>query len=458
MLCLVSVVGSLVGLLYATTRAARLAELDGQLAAAGSALQAALRLFPPPELTGELRPRLPGRPAPPFERLYAALDQAGSAEPLGGYYAVWRADGRRLRAVNVPAERLAPPAPAQPVTQTLDDHREWWATGPEGTIIVVGQSIHPFAAEMHTLAVRLVGIALAVLFVGGWGSWLIARQIVQPLAHIAATAEQVSATTLSARIDTQPLAAELVGLAEVLNATFARLEAAFARQTRFTADAAHELRTPLTILRAQAELALLRPRTPAEFQAALTTCIQAATRLTDLVEQLLTLARAEAGWPDVARAPLDLVSVVREVLAQHAELATAARVSVAAHLHPAQVSGNAAALAQVVSNLLANAVKYNRPGGRVEVRLETTVVDVQLLVRDTGAGIAADEVPLVFERFFRADKARSRSTGGTGLGLAICHAIVTAHGGTLTCTSLLDEGSTFCVRLPLAPTAVCETI
>jgi heavy metal sensor kinase len=240
----------------------------------------------------------------------------------------------------------------------------------------------------------------------------------------------------------------LAELATVLNSTFDRLEAAFERQSRFTADASHELRTPLAIVRSHAELALSRPRSPEEYREALAASLRAACRMTALVESLLTLARADAGRLELARVPVDLRRVVEEGMGLLRPLAGQKEVSLSSRLERAEVSGDPLRLSQVVNNLLSNAVQYNRTGGAVTVELGEEGEEVVLKVADTGRGIAPEDRQHLFERFFRADRARGRDSGGCGLGLAICKSIVEAHGGTIGYDSLAAQGSVFWVRLP----------
>jgi heavy metal sensor kinase len=282
---------------------------------------------------------------------------------------------------------------------------------------------------------------------------VVSARILNPVAAISATASAISATNLSGRIDEGTVDRELAGLAGVLNAMFDRLEAAFERQARFTADASHELRTPLAILRGSAELALARPRSAAEYQETVAACLRAAERMTRLVEGLLTLARADAGKLDLQQEAVDLRAVVEEQVDLVAPLARGKGVSLTANLAPAKVRGDPLRLGQVVTNLLTNAVQYNRAGGAVAVRLRVAGAAVTLSVADTGCGIPAEDRPHVFERFYRVDKARSRASGGHGLGLAICRSVVEAHGGSIGFETEPGQGSTFWVHLPGAPPA-----
>jgi signal transduction histidine kinase len=242
---------------------------------------------------------------------------------------------------------------------------------------------------------------------------------------------------------------ELAGLAGVLNGAFDRLRAAFDRQRRFTADASHELRTPLAVIRSHADLALTRPRSAEEYQQALGACRTAAGRMTAIVQGLLTLARADAGSADGGSERVPLDRVVEESVALLQPLAEESGVTLDSRTTPLIVPGDRASLAQVVGNLVENAIRYNRPGGDVRVRLEGRDGSAELTVADSGIGIPAVDLPHVFDRFYRVDKARTRAAGGTGLGLAIVKTLVDAHGGTVTLESTPGVGTTVRVRMPL---------
>jgi heavy metal sensor kinase len=368
------------------------------------------------------------------------------------YFAVWRADGSLLKASQLPGGAAAPtfPAaapPAVPLVTQRGDFREARMLGPHATRVLVGRPVAKELADLRALAWLLAGAGAAVLAVGLAGGWLISARILRPVAAIAATASAITETNLSERIDPAAVDRELEDLARVLNATFDRLEAAFERQARFTADASHELRTPLAVIRSHAQLALARPRTADEYRRAVEACLQAADRMAALAEGLLTLARADAGKLDLRRQPVDLRRLTEDTLALLRPLAEGQGVTVTARLGPAAVRGDADGLGRVVTNLLSNAVRYNRPGGTVHVRLGVTAGEAVLAVEDTGCGIPDSDRPHLFERFYRVDKARSRASGGTGLGLAICRSIVEAHGGAIGFDTHPGRGTTFWVRL-----------
>jgi heavy metal sensor kinase len=475
---LAGVVGGFAGILYQQVRAARLRDADAGLETAAAGLDAALRLFPPHELSGEGPPpppdrddprdltgpmplpeRAPGsapgphrdRRPPGRARLLESLSFPGPPGSFAGaaYFAVWRADGSLLKAADLPPETDRPESPLRrPTALTRGSNREVVSLGPGRTVLLVGRPCERVFAELRAFAWLLAGTGALVLAVGLTGVWLVSRRVFRPVNAISDAASRISADNLSGRIDTEALDAELVGLGRVLNETFARLEAAFERQARFTADASHELRTPLAIVRTSAELALSRPREEEDYRDALRACLRAAERMAGLVERLLTLARADAGWPGMKREPVDFGRVVREVVAQFAPAAAGKGVSVTTDLARVRVVGDEETLARLCVNLLANAIEYNRPGGHVAVRLEEGKREVTLTVADTGIGIPDADRPRLFERFYRADKARSRASGGTGLGLAICKAIAEAHGGTITSAPTPGGGCTFRVTLP----------
>ena len=368
------------------------------------------------------------------------------------YLAVWRGDGKLLKSAGLP-DGTPPPTLQEgdpPATVRLSwrgDFREAAVLGPGNTRVVVGQSVAPEWADLNRFAWQLAAAGVAVLAIGLAGGWLASARILRPIADISATAAAISATNLSERINPATVDRELEGLARVLNATFDGLEAAFDRQARFTADASHELRTPLAVLRSQAQMALSRPRPAEEYRKSIEECLRAGERMTALVEGLLMLARADAGKLDLRHEMVDLKQVAADAVSQLRPLADGLSIAVATKLMPVQVRGDAVRIGQVITNLVANAIRYNRPGGQVRVRLTETNGEAILSIEDTGLGIPEADQSHIFERFYRVSKDRSRLSGGSGLGLAISKSIVEGHGGTITFTSAADKGTTFEVRI-----------
>lgn len=382
----------------------------------------------------------------PSQNLYALF---GSHE-LDTYYVVWRHDGNvMLRSVNAPSgiERPETIAEAEPVARTRGAAREFVLFTPSGGCIVVGQSIARALADLRRLAGLLAlagGGVLAAGLAGGW--WLTARSI-RSIDVISAAASRIAAGDLTQRIDLATTDDELSRLGSVLNSTFARLEDAFARQVRFTSDASHELRTPLTVIVSEAQTALARDRAAGEYRASLETCLAAAQQMRQLTASLLELARFDSAEARVAWHPIDLADLTRGSVARVAALAAPRGVLITCELAHAGAHGDREQLDRVVTNLLANAVQYNRSGGEVLVSTRSENGSAVLTISDTGIGISADDLPHVFERFYRADKSRARGEGRSGLGLAICKAIVNAHGGTIDIESAVGRGTLVTVRL-----------
>jgi heavy metal sensor kinase len=297
--------------------------------------------------------------------------------------------------------------------------------------------------------VALFGLPLAVLLavVGGW---FVARRSLAPVGTMAARAGEISASSLSQRLPVANPHDELGRLAAVFNQTLQRLENSFAELRRFAADASHELRTPLTALQAEGEVALNNARDPEQFRQSIGAMLEEAQRLQDLVESLLTLARAEADQQPLQRAPVELSALTREVVESLRILAEEKRQQLAVEL-PGEilVTGDAALLRDALINLVHNAIRYTPAGGRITVCCSRRDREALVEVADTGEGIAPEHHEKVFERFYRVDKARSRAEGGAGLGLAIAKLAIERHGGRIELESASGQGgSTFRIVLP----------
>jgi heavy metal sensor kinase len=314
----------------------------------------------------------------------------------------------------------------------------------------VGRDVRDELAAMRRFGGLLAAAGGAVFVLGLAGGWWVTRRALRPIASISATAARISTGDLAQRIPVGADGSELDDLARVLNDTFARLQAAFARQAQFTADASHELRTPVSVVLTQTQAALARDRSAADYRESLVACQNAAQRMRRLIESLLTLARLDSGEAAATRLPCDLDRVAADAVELLRPLAEREGLTLETDFSPARSHGDPDQLGQVVANLLGNAVHHNHAGGRVMVRVTSEADAAVLSVTDTGEGIAPEDLPHVFERFYRADKARSHAAGRTGLGLAIVKAIVEAHGGTVRATSVPGQGSTFTVRLPRA--------
>jgi heavy metal sensor kinase len=302
-------------------------------------------------------------------------------------------------------------------------------------------------AALRSLATMLVA-ALVLAAAGGY--WL-SRRALAPVDRITRAAREITAENLAQRLDVPATGDELERLSSTLNEMIARLEASFKKVGRFTADASHELRTPLAVIRTTADVALRGAQPPAELRAALEQVAAEAERTSQLVENLLTIAKADSGDAGFARTRVDLAAAVEEACAEAAVLARVKGVELVAPTarDPLPVVGDPNALRRLFLILLDNAIKYTAAGGRVAVELDARGRDALASVVDTGIGIPPEHLPQIFERFYRVDSARTRDGGGAGLGLAIARWIGAAHGGSIEADSVVDRGSTFTVRLPL---------
>ena len=318
---------------------------------------------------------------------------------------------------------------------------------PSGEFIIVVCNITPELKELHRTALNLTAVGSLILLIGLAGGWWFVGRALRPISEISDTAVKISAGDLSQRINVAEAESELGQLAAVLNSTFARLETAFAQQKQFAADAAHELRTPVSVMLTQTQTALNRERSLLEYRETVEACQRAAQRMRKLIESLLALARFDAGQEVLKNARFDFSKIISDCAELVQPLAGERGVKISVEAEPLQITGDSGRLTQVVTNLLINAIQYNKTGGEVCVTLETQGGLAVLKVADTGHGIAAADLPLVFGRFFRADASRT-GPGNAGLGLAISKAIVEAHGGTIDVASEQNAGTTFTVRLP----------
>jgi two-component system, OmpR family, sensor kinase len=367
--------------------------------------------------------------------------------PVGDHYPLphSRVITRVVNNAPVPPElRRAPPQPEPPEMRGM--YRESAIFLPMGETVVVGRSIAPELRELRSIAWMLTGVGAGILLLGLVGGWWLASRAIRPIEDISATAVKISGGDLAQRINVGETESELGRLASVLNSTFARLDAAFAQQRQFTSDAAHELRTPVSVMLTQTQTTLNRERSVVEYRETVESCQRAAQRMRRLIESLLELAKLEAGQQPMRQARFDLGHTARDCVALIEPLAVARHVKITCNVTPLECLGDSERLAQVITNLLTNAITYNKENGEVRVEGEKKDGSVILRVSDTGMGISAEDLPRVFDRFYRVDS--SRTSGNTGLGLAISKAIVEAHGGQIEVTSQPNAGTVFTVRLP----------
>ncbi|HKX00533.1 MAG TPA: heavy metal sensor histidine kinase [Bryobacteraceae bacterium] len=317
--------------------------------------------------------------------------------------------------------------------------------------ITIARSLADFDTMFQRFQWIVLSLIPLVLILATAGGFWMSRRALRPVDEITQAARTIGIQNLSRRLSVPKTGDELERLTETLNDMMQRLDLAVKRITQFTADASHELRTPIAVMRTTAEVALRRDRPAGEYREALGQVLIELERTSSLVENLMMLARADSGVEALLHRPMDLTQSVREACLQGRTLAEARdiRFEVAVPTNPVVIDGDAQALRRAFLILIDNAVKYTPPGGRVGVSLSTTDGIAAGEVRDSGIGVSPEDLPNIFERFYRADKARSREMGGAGLGLSIARWIVQNHRGEILVESRPGQGSVFRLTLPV---------
>ena len=294
------------------------------------------------------------------------------------------------------------------------------------------------------------GILLATSILFPLVGFRIARHGIRPVEEIAATARRITSTNLRERIASEGYPLEIASLAGTFNQMLERLEESFERISKFTADIAHDLRTPVNNIRGEAEVALARSRTVEEYRDVLASSLEEAVRLSELIGDLLFLARAESPLPDLHREQVLIGELLNTVHDYYEASATDAGISLvvtdAAEQFDAELDRSL--MLRAVSNLVSNAIAHTPPGGTVTLATMKEFAAIRIEVSDTGVGIPAEALPKVFDRFFRVDPSRSKASGSTGLGLAIVQSIMTLHGGSADITSQLSRGTRVTLSIP----------
>ncbi len=355
-------------------------------------------------------------------------------------------------------EPLPPPYPLLKTIAIGGEHYRIAAVRSQQVEIVVGYPLTEIEQTLAELFFALkIGLPL-VLFVAVLGGYWLARYSLRQVEVLTKAAQDISARHLNIRLPMPPVNDEIARLTSTLNDMIARLEQSFQQIQQFTSDASHELRTPLAILIGELELALRRPHTTQEYQAVLSSALEEVVRLSKVVEGLLELSRAESGQVSIERELVNFSQLVLDVCEDFSVLAEEHNLQLRVEVQPfIQILGDRTRLRQVLINVLDNAVKYTPAGGQISVHLYLDTLQVHLTISDSGIGIPAEDLPHIFDRFYRVDKARSRKIGGSGLGLAIVRWIVEAHGGTIEVVSTEGSGTTVHIRLPVDASAATTT-
>lgn len=334
-------------------------------------------------------------------------------------------------------------------------HAQLEKTGLPRWTIRVGTSFEPLDADVATLTRIMLLVGAVVLFVSPLGGYWLAGRATRPLAEIIDTTDRLHPSSLEQRLSIRGTRDELDRLSATINGFLDRIATYLEQNREFTANAAHELRSPLAAIQSSLEVTLNSDRTVDEYKELLLEVLDECGNLRILVNQLLLLAESDAGHLQVATEPIRLDRVVAKAMEMFQGVAEMANIELkVCRLNPARVIGDSGRLRQVINNLLDNAIKFTGAGGKVEVYLSLSPEGDEVILRvvDTGLGIPPEDLPHIFDRFYRGDKSRRRETKhrGTGLGLSICESIITSHLGTIEVGSVVNQGTTFTVRLPAA--------
>jgi two-component system OmpR family sensor kinase len=398
-------------------------------------------------------PESPGNPRPPPRtfNVGAGLEEAFAA--AGVYYVAWSRLGQRIGASENAPAGVAQPDPAAgpslvPSHRSAGERREAFLFTPPGECLLVGRWITAERKAHHAEGWIWLGLGTGILLAAmGVDAWLLGRAL-RPMETISTAAEEIASGRLRERISGHGAVTEMAGLIAVLNRSFGQLEELVASQRRFTSDAAHELRTPLTVLLTELELARTRERSAEAYRETLRVCSRAARRMEGLIDSLLTLARLDEGAAELTKERCDLRAIAMEAVDALRPVADQAGIKVEVSGEAAFCAGDARLLSQIAANLIGNAVRHNEAGGWVRASTGGDAKGVWLTVADNGPGITAEDLPRVFERFYRADASRSRHRGGAGLGLAISQRLALLYEGEIRVESRPGEGCTFTLRLP----------
>jgi heavy metal sensor kinase len=336
-------------------------------------------------------------------------------------------------------------------------------------IVQIASSLEEVEDALNTLLIILIITVPLALMVAILGGQFLAHKALKPVDNITQTARMITSQNLNERIDPPKVKDEISRLIETFNEMISRLDQSFRQIKQFSSDASHELKTPLTILKGEVEVMLRKERTPQEYQQTLKSNLEEVNRMSQIVEDLLLLSKADIGEIRLNKEDINLTEILTEVVAQMDMLARSRRLHLFTSNHHQEIHifGDALRMRELFINLIENGIKYTEEGGSIHITLQKEYPPsvrnpsdwgegergkfVKIIVSDTGIGIAKEDQERIFNRFFRVDKARSREQGGSGLGLSICKWIVEAHQGEIKVESELGKGSSFIVNLPLSP-------
>lgn len=321
-----------------------------------------------------------------------------------------------------------------------------------GALLVASRQseMHAALGKLRLLLLTFSPITLLLISLGGW---FLAGRTISPVIRISRSMQRINAESLDQRLPVSAAGDEISELAETFNGLLARLQDSFRKIRQFSGDASHELRTPLTILKGETEVALRWAKSPEEFRNALLSNLEEINRMERIIEDLLQLAKSDAGEMAIEIEDLSLSDLILEIFMQGRTLADGRRLEIEFKVEAdreIRIQGDALRLRQLFLNLIVNAIKYTPDPGRIDVSLATDGADAVVRVADNGVGIPEQQLPHIFDRFYRVDQARNREIGGAGLGLSIVKWIVEAHAGQIRVQSEVGSGSIFTVTLPIS--------
>jgi len=337
-------------------------------------------------------------------------------------------------------------------------------------IVQIASSLEDVEDALNTLFIILIITVPLALMVASLGGQFLAHKALKPVDNITQTARMITSQNLNQRITPPKVKDEISRLIDTFNEMISRLDQSFQQIKQFSSDASHELKTPLTILKGEAEVTLRKERTPQEYQQILKSNLEEINRMSQIIEDLLLLSKADTGEIRLNKEVISLTEILNEVVAQMDILAKSKNLHLftSNHLQDIHIFGDALRIRELFINLIENGIKYTEEGGSIHITLAKEYEPllrnqsnwaggekgefVKIIVSDTGIGIAHEDQERIFNRFFRVDKARSREQGGSGLGLSICKWIVEAHHGEIKVESQLGRGSSFIVNFPFFPT------
>lgn len=320
---------------------------------------------------------------------------------------------------------------------------------PEPAIVHIGRSMRVHKAIQREYRLFFIYSVPMILVISVAVGWFLAGRALKPFDEITRTAEKITYENLNTQIYTKRKEEEIQRLVQAFNGMVKRLDESFRQMRKFNADAAHELRTPLAILQGETEVALRSPDLPEEIRLVLASNLEELDRLARIVNDLLMLSEAESGIQALIKEPVDLKELLEDLVDQMRLLASDRNLRIEIQSAPALwIDADKLWIRRAIVNLLHNAIKYSRSGGRIEISASLENSSVKLGIRDYGIGILPQDLPHIFDRFYRADPARSRDSGGVGLGLALVKWIIEAHNGSIRVESVVKQGSVFEVFLP----------